>query len=307
MINALPTLHRLDQRGLKNFRQNLSNKIVHSKLNHLERTETDSGLSLKMVLKGKEHYTIEGHQYQLQAGKYLLVNRHQIFESHINCEQEEVVEGVCIYLDEAMVRDTLRTLTASHQELLEYPFDTETTQFQFVEQTYSMDDPDLGACLKEVAAMVHRDPEELPLTGDFIFRQIAEKLVISQSRVRKQIAQIKTEKASTRWELYRRLSLARQYLDEHLAEKVELKDVCRHAALSESHFLRTFRQAFGISPYKYLIRKRLEVAARMLETGNLTVSEVATRSGFSDIFSFSKAFKKAYAVSPSKWALFKTA
>lgn len=307
MINALPTLHQLDHRTLKGFRQNLSNKIVHSKLNHLERTESDSGLSLKMVLRGVENYTIEGHHYQLQAGNYLLVNRHQIFESHIRCDYEEVVEGVCIYLDEDMVRDTMRTLTTSHRELLEYPFNADETHFQFVEQTYSLDEPVLGACLKEVVEVVKRDPSELPLTGDLIFREIAEKLVISQSKVRKQIAQIQTEKASTRWELYRRLSLARQYIEDHLADKVELKDVCRHAALSESHFLRTFRQAFGISPYKYVIRRRLEESARMLETGRFSVSEVAARSGFSDIFSFSKAFKKEFAVSPSKWSLVKTA
>lgn len=307
MINSLPTLHKLDQRSLKNFRQNLSNKIVHSRLNHLERTESDSGLSLKMVVDGVENYTIEGHQYQLQSGKYLLVNRHQQFESHIRCENVNVVEGVCIYLDEDMVRDTIRTLTSSDEELLDYPFEADGTKLEFVEKTYSLEEPDLGPYLQWIVNTIRKDPEGLPLTGDFIFRQIAEKLVISQSKVRRQIAQIQTEKASTRWELYRRLSMARQYLEEHLSDKVELKDVCRHAALSESHFLRTFRQAFGISPYKYLIKRRLEQSARLLETGIYSVSEVASRSGFSDIFSFSKAFKKEFSVSPSKWGLFKTA
>ena len=307
MINALPTLQKLDQRSLKDFRQNLANKIVHSKLNHLERTETDSGLSLKMVVEGAENYTIEGHQYKLQPGKYLLVNRHQVFESHIRCENRKVVEGVCIYLDESMVRDTIRTLTSSHEELLEYPFEAESEKLEFVEKTYSMDEPDLGPYLQWVMDKIRKDPEGLPLTGDYIFRQIAERLVISQSKVRRQIAQIRTEKASTRWELYRRLSMARQYLDEHISDKVELKDVCRHAALSESHFLRTFRQAFGISPYKYLIKRRLEESAKLLETNNYSVSEVASRSGFSDIFSFSKAFKKEFSVSPSKWGMTKTA
>ena len=90
----------------------------------------------------------------------------------------------------------------------------------------------------------------------------------------------------------------REYIDRHFAEDLSLAELARKAHLSKSHFSAQFRRHFGASPIDYLIRRRLGHAVYLLRDINLSVSEVASRVGYQDIFYFSKLFKKIYGSSP---------
>jgi AraC-like DNA-binding protein len=87
-------------------------------------------------------------------------------------------------------------------------------------------------------------------------------------------------------------------MDEMFLFNPDMAQVARHCALSEFHFFRSFKQAFGITPYRYLLNLRLEHSKKLLE-GNLPVKEIARQCGFADIFTYSKAFKRAYMLSPT--------
>ena len=111
---------------------------------------------------------------------------------------------------------------------------------------------------------------------------------------------IKAVKVSTKMELYRRLNIARSYIHENYDRKLDIQKIARIAGISTYHFFRTYKQAFGLSPHQYLIKVRLENAYLLLQDNSLTVTDIAYMTGFADIFTFSKAFKKAYGISPSK-------
>jgi AraC family transcriptional regulator len=68
--------------------------------------------------------------------------------------------------------------------------------------------------------------------------------------------------------------------------------------LSEFHFIRLFKQSFSISPYQYIIQCRLAHAQTLL-ANHVSIANTAFDTGFADVFSFSKAFKKAFGMSPS--------
>ena len=70
--------------------------------------------------------------------------------------------------------------------------------------------------------------------------------------------------------------------------------------MAEFHFFRSFRQAFGTSPYQYLLGKRLELAKELIITGDMSVTTIAAHCNFPDIFTFSKAFKRRFNVAPSR-------
>jgi transcriptional regulator GlxA family with amidase domain len=71
--------------------------------------------------------------------------------------------------------------------------------------------------------------------------------------------------------------------------------------MSEFHFFRSFKQAFGITPYRYLLNNRLEFSKSLLQK-KIPVKEIATSCGFADIFSYSKAFKKTFGTSPTAYS-----
>lgn len=83
---------------------------------------------------------------------------------------------------------------------------------------------------------------------------------------------------------------------EHLATLEEIAEVAR---IEPSSVCRLFRRFQGTSPYQYLLRRKMILAAESLfETGGL-VKEAAQRVGFSDPYHFSRCFKMVHGVSPS--------
>lgn len=91
------------------------------------------------------------------------------------------------------------------------------------------------------------------------------------------------------------------YLEEHFAEKISLDQIAENMYLSPFYISKIFKSEIGESPIHYLIRMRMEKAKELLENNPvLPVSEVADLVGYEDVYYFSKLFKKAYGVSPSK-------
>jgi two-component system response regulator YesN len=67
-----------------------------------------------------------------------------------------------------------------------------------------------------------------------------------------------------------------------------------------------FRSEFGETITHYILRRRLELAAKLLLTTPLLVKEIAVRSGFQTEYYFSRAFRKAQGVSPTQYRKRKT-
>ena len=101
-------------------------------------------------------------------------------------------------------------------------------------------------------------------------------------------------------QLFSQLTKAKKFIDEDVSRKVDIETLAKEAALSKFHFLRCFKNTFGLSPYQYVLKKRLEKSMELLSKGNCKVTEVAYQVGFNDIYSFSKSFKKYFNACPSR-------
>jgi AraC-like DNA-binding protein len=98
--------------------------------------------------------------------------------------------------------------------------------------------------------------------------------------------------------LYRRIVLAKLFIDEHFAEDIDLNDISGEAYFSKFHFIRLFRMAYGKTPHQYLTHVRIENAKLLLQT-DTTVSDVCFSVGFDGISSFTKLFKRIVKITPS--------
>lgn len=79
---------------------------------------------------------------------------------------------------------------------------------------------------------------------------------------------------------------------------LNIAKICEDAGISHSHLLRLFKKRYNTTVIKYLINKRLEFACELLKNSDLTVSEIAFSSGFSDDIHFMKTFKKEIGITP---------
>lgn len=79
-----------------------------------------------------------------------------------------------------------------------------------------------------------------------------------------------------------------------------LREIAAAAAMEESSVCRLFRRYQGTSPYQYLLRRKMNLAAGMLMDGSGLVKEVAQRMGFADPYHFSRCFKAVHGVAPKQ-------
>ncbi len=87
-----------------------------------------------------------------------------------------------------------------------------------------------------------------------------------------------------------------------LAHAPGIEELAQRLGYSASHLRAMFRSNLGISLGKYIRESRLAEAAKLLQSTNLQVTEVAQKSGFESLFAFSRAFKKAYGMAPTAYA-----
>lgn len=77
-----------------------------------------------------------------------------------------------------------------------------------------------------------------------------------------------------------------------------LADLARLVAMSPFHFLRTFRAVVGMTPHQYLVRTRLHRACLELRGGDDPISAIAFRTGFSDLPTFNRQFRRIVGRTP---------
>ncbi|MFX4294772.1 helix-turn-helix transcriptional regulator [Streptomyces bohaiensis] len=99
----------------------------------------------------------------------------------------------------------------------------------------------------------------------------------------------------------RRLRRARDTIDRAYAEPLDVPALAAVALMSAGHFSRSFRAAYGETPYAYLMTRRVERAKALLRRGDLTVTEVCMAVGCTSLGSFSSRFTELVGESPSAY------
>jgi AraC family transcriptional regulator len=97
----------------------------------------------------------------------------------------------------------------------------------------------------------------------------------------------------------RRLKRAMDLLDSRFAEDLSLEDIARDVAMSKFHLIRQFKLSTGLSPYQYLLKRRLERAKTLLLQGSLPIGQIALAVGFGDQSQFNKHFKREFGTTPA--------
>jgi len=98
-----------------------------------------------------------------------------------------------------------------------------------------------------------------------------------------------------------RLAPVFAYVDEHYGDKLTVQLLADIAGLSRYHFSRLFKQATDKSLVEYVNLVRINKSEELLRNKTMNISEIALATGFSDIYYFSRTFKKLKKVSPTEW------
>lgn len=99
--------------------------------------------------------------------------------------------------------------------------------------------------------------------------------------------------------LLRRLLRARDRMDAASHEPWPVQRLAQVSGVSAAHFARSFRQAFGIPPHRYLLTRRIEQACTLLQETDLPVTDIAFATGWESLGTFGRTFRDVTGSSPS--------
>jgi transcriptional regulator GlxA family with amidase domain len=99
-------------------------------------------------------------------------------------------------------------------------------------------------------------------------------------------------------ELLRRLLRAKDRMDAASHQEWPVRRLARVSGVSEAHFARSFKQAFGVPPHRYLLTRRIERATAMLRDTHLPITDIAYATGWRSLGSFGRTFRDVTGETP---------
>ena len=167
-------------------------------------------------------------------------------------------------------------------------------QWEHPLETRLMHNPNLHQMLADLFSRV-RDEYMLPELLSSTYLQIIGSLIaVTMLRVLGSPAGITAPASESSAQVFR----VKTWLDKHYQQPITISELAEQAHLSNAQFRRLFQQHFGIAPKQYMLRLRLQHAARRLLETTHAVHQIIDECGFTDSANFFDAFKERYGVSP---------
>jgi transcriptional regulator GlxA family with amidase domain len=101
-------------------------------------------------------------------------------------------------------------------------------------------------------------------------------------------------------ELLRRLLRAKDRMDAASHEEWPVRRLARVSGVSEAHFARSFKDAYGVPPHRYLLTRRIERATALLRETDLPITEIAFQTGWGSLGTFGRTFRDVTGESPGE-------
>jgi len=97
------------------------------------------------------------------------------------------------------------------------------------------------------------------------------------------------------------MRLVESYIEDHIGQQIRVADLSALVNLSEAHFSRGFKSAYGVTPHAYIMRRRVAFAAQLMLASREPLSDIALRCGFHDQAHMGKQFRQLTGETPAAW------
>jgi len=251
-------------------------------------------LSIRAAWGGTELCHVDSRSIGIDDDSFLILNNGRVCTTQIDAPQP--VESFAIYFGPALVEHTYGAMTLSIEKALERGDAVVERSAEFLESLQPHDKL-VSPVLRFIRLHVLRGVDD-EAWYDEQLNFLLERMLTHRGGVIERIDALQLIRTSTRREIYRRISLATDYLHSNYRQPLDLDSLGKAACLSKYHFLRLFTRVHGITPHQYLLRKRAKTALRLLQTTPLDVCEIASSVGFAQRHALLRQMRRWTGLSP---------
>lgn len=246
--------------------------------------------SAKYVVFGDEYYSVNGKKYKVSSGEYIVGN--EFVDASISIDSNVPVSGICIDISRDKISEIIDYNFENNESFKKFLFEQE-----WVVNKYRVENTNLGYAINQIALKIEDIVNGKNYLSNEIFYTIAECIVKDQEMIYAQFKNLKASKDETNGRLLNFIYDSKNFIDTNFLENICLDEIAKESKLSQYHFIRLFKDVFNITPYQYIIKKRLEYSRELLKSG-FSIIEVAYTVGFSGPTNFSRAYKNYFGISP---------
>jgi AraC family transcriptional regulator len=270
--------------------------LYYSELREWFTTNAFRSFSLKYVVDQCIHYKVGNKEHAVTSGNFLLACKQQHVKAYF--DSKTLVKSICIDICPATVAEAFTIISAKEDHDFDNYLDRYFSYPEFFEAVYPVHASSFGNKLTELVGHIRKGDASQFINREW-FLDLVEKVIYHEYGNYLALNGLNSIKMETKKELLRRLNQGKLYIDTNFLSINEINEVAVACNLSEFHFFRSFRQAYNITPYQYILNKRLDCALKLIQQGGLSITEISFQCNFPDLFTFSKAFKRRYGKSPS--------
>ncbi|MBK7800327.1 MAG: helix-turn-helix transcriptional regulator [Saprospiraceae bacterium] len=289
----------VDDNGVKSKgREHDGNIVMYSSCKNFESKLPFKNFSIKYVMQGDELYRLKERDYLLHQGEYLLCNNH--CEGKVSIDSKAHVKGICIDIARDLLSEVVAIYKAPDTNIADLALDNFFNSPDFLEHHLQSSQTHLGKQLNHLDAILLKNPYgDYEFSKEFFYK-LSEGVIADYIPVVKQLQSIRCVKSTTKRDLLKKLAKGKSFIDLYFAMDIDVSKIAVESNLSQYHFFRLFKNTYGQSPYQYIKQKRMQKANELLKKQSIPLANLATEVGYSDIHSFSKAFKQFFGKAPSK-------
>ncbi len=155
--------------------------------------------------------------------------------------------------------------------------------------------------LQSLAAMRDNCSSFAALKADAMIRAILEEIFGQARSAAMTATQLPVIRAETRLQLFKQLSTTKEWIEVNYTAPITLSQMAQVANLNNQHFLRMFRDCYGVTPHRFLMDTRLNAARRQILNSTETISAICLQTGFESLPTFSRVFRQRFGIPPTAY------
>lgn len=272
------------------------NKIEFDSISNVQSNVKEDKFTFKVVFNGHQDFYIRTRTISLFPDSFFLLTPGTDYKTCI--ESNEPVKTLSISITE----DFLTDFHASHYLDSEILLSDKITgnAIMPIQSIYPLKGDMWFNIINLKKRITEPDNDEV-LINEYLRHCLFNYYRLYRQEIHAKLENLNFVRTSTKNEILKRLTLAKEYISNNYNKKFRLEDVASVSCLSVNHLLRTFKQAYGISPYQYLTMVRLNRARTLLETEQHSINEIVILIGFESVSSFIRLFKATFNYTPLKF------